>query len=295
MNQPQSVASVFSRAWELLTRNWIIIVPGIVVGAVVGIISGFLGFLGPPGSHWSVEYDVNPALAMTWVGGAFVRGIVLAGIAVLAAGAGGGAGTEELFVRGIILAGVGILAYIATTAYTVSMAGAAWARGTTTLADGSAAFKEEGGNVAMTALGLIGLGIVAATLLLLPWTWSGVNPVLIVSSQMISLLAFWIFTLYAMPAAIIGKRPGFSSIAESFRIATQRFVPTLIIGILIAVISFCAGLLTLPLYLIPFLGPIVSSVITQIVIPFAMLVIVGEYLNLRAAAAIAPPVSTRSL
>ena len=31
VNQPQTVASVFSRAWELLTRNWIIIVPGLVI------------------------------------------------------------------------------------------------------------------------------------------------------------------------------------------------------------------------------------------------------------------------
>ncbi len=58
-------------------------------------------------------------------------------------------------------------------------------------------------------------------------------------------------------------------------------MPTLIIAILIAVISFVLGLLTLPLHFIPFLGPIVSSVITQIVIAFAMLVIVGEYLSLR--------------
>jgi hypothetical protein len=246
MTQPSpSVESVFSRAWELLSRNWIIIVPGIVVGLIVGLISGLLA----PHAYTTAEYQNDPSLAMSNLG--------------------------SIFIRGVLVAGVGVLGYIATTAYTVGMAGAAWARGTTTLADGSAAFTERSGNIVMTAIGLILLGIIAA--------------VLAIPTITLSLLAFWIFTLYAMPAAVIGNQPGFSSIGESFRIAAKRFVPTLIIAILIAVISFILGLVTLPLHFIPFLGPIVSAVITQIVIAFAMLVIVGEYLSLRNAAAAVPP------
>src|SRR6202011_2230137 len=38
MTTPQPIESVFSRAWELLTRNWIIIVPGIVIGAILGVL-----------------------------------------------------------------------------------------------------------------------------------------------------------------------------------------------------------------------------------------------------------------
>ena len=244
MTQPPSVESVFSRAWTLLSSNWIIIVPGIVVGLIVGIVNGLL----TPHYYTSADYQNNPGLAMASVGGAFVRAIIIGCI--------------------------GVLGYIATTAYTVGMAGAAWARGTTTLADGSAALQERSGNIIMTAIGLIGLGIVAAILALPTIT--------------LSLLAFWIFTLYAMPAAVIGNAAGFSSIGQSFQIAAKRFVPTLIIAILIAVISFVLGLLTLPLHFIPFLGPIVSAVVTQIVIAFAMLVIVGEYLNLRNEGTIAP-------
>lgn len=247
MTQPPSVESVFSRAWTLLSSNWIIIVPGIIIGLIVGIINGLL----TPHTYTAAEYQNNPALAMASVGGAFVRAI--------------------------LIAGVGVLGYIATTAYTVGMAGAAWARGTTTLADGSAALSERSSNILMTAIGLILLGIVAAILALPTVT--------------LSLLAFWIFTLYAMPSAVIGNNPGFSSIGESFRIATKRFVPTFIIAILIGVISFVIGLVTLPLHFIPFLGPVVSSVITQIVIAFAMLVIVGEYLSLRSAGGITPPSS----
>ncbi len=245
MTQPPSVESVFSRAWELLSHNWIIIVPGVVIGLIVGIISGLL----TPHYYTAADYQNNPQLAMASIGGAFIRGV--------------------------LIAGVGILAYIATTAYTVGMAGAAWARGTTTLADGSAAFSERSGNILMTAIGLILLGIVAA--------------ILAIPTLTLSLLAFWVFTLYAMPSAIIGNNPGFSSIGESFRIAAKRFVPTLIIAILIAVISFVLGLLTVPLHFIPFLGPIISSIITQIVIAFAMLVIVGEYLSLRNAGTISSP------
>ncbi|MEA2785933.1 MAG: hypothetical protein QOF71_2037 [Candidatus Eremiobacteraeota bacterium] len=245
MTQPPSVESVFSRAWTLLSSNWIIIVPGVVIGVIVGIIHGLL----TPHVYTAADYQNNPSLAMASVGGAFMRAI--------------------------LMAGVGVLGYIATTAYTVGMAGAAWERGTTTLADGSAAFQERSGNVVMTAIGLILLGIVAA--------------VLAIPTITLSLLAFWIFTLYAMPAAVIGNQPGFSAIGQSFQIATKRFVPTLIIAILIAVISFVLGLLTLPLHFIPFLGPIVSAVITQIVIAFAMLVIVGEYLSLRNQGTIASP------
>lgn len=245
MTQPPSVESVFSRAWQLLSSNWIIIVPGIVIGLIVGVISGVL----TPHYYTSAEIQADPAAAMASLGGMALRGILIALVAVIG--------------------------YIANTAYTVGMAGAAWTRGTATMADGSAAFSENSGNILMTAIGLIGLGILAA--ILAPFTLT------------LSLLAFWIFTLYAMPAAVIGKQPGFGSIGESIQIAMKRFVPTLIIAVLIAVISFVVGLVTLPLHFIPFLGPIVSAVITQIVIAFAVLVIVGEYLSLRATSGAPPP------
>jgi hypothetical protein len=248
-SQPQPVEGVFSRAWELLTQNWIILIPGVVIGAIVGIISALL----TPHVYTSTDYSNNPGLAMATVGGAFMSAAILACL--------------------------GVVAYIATMAYTVGMAGAAWAKGTTTLADGSAAFQESAGNILITAIGLILLGIVAA--------------ILAIPTLGLALLAYSLFTLYAMPAAVIGKRAGFASISESFQIGAKRFVPTLIIAILIFVISFVLKLVTLPLYFIPFLGPIITGVVSQIVIAFAMLVIVGEYLNLRASGALtataAPP------
>ncbi|MBV8748343.1 MAG: hypothetical protein JO103_01380 [Candidatus Eremiobacteraeota bacterium] len=249
MTQPQPVESVFSRSWELLTRNWIIIVPGIVIGLIMGAVVGILaGIISIPASVTSSDGTVQ-------------------------AGAIAAAATATLFsafVAGILA----IVAFIATEAFTVGMAGAAWTRGTTTLADGSAAFQEAAGRILIAAIGLLLLGIVAAVLT--PFTFG------------LAFLAFVLFTLYTMPAAIVGGRPGFDALRESFQITTQRFVPTLIIAIIIGVISFVASLLTLPLHFIPLLGPIVSAVITQIVVAYGTLVVVGEYLNLRAAGAIPP-------
>jgi hypothetical protein len=231
---------VFARAWDLLTRNWIIIVPGLVIGLIVGAVSWLVS------PH--IAYDPNDPAA---VGGVLARAS-----------------------RGLILAIVGIVALIANQAYTVGMAGAAWERGRATLADGAASFREDAGRIVITAVGLIILAVVAA--------------LLAIPTFGLSLLAFYVFTLYAMPAAIVGNRPGFSSIAESFTITRARFVPTLILAILIFVISLVSGIVTAPLLFIPLLGAIIQACLVQAVVAYVVLVVVGEYLNLRAAAMIPP-------
>ncbi len=235
----QPVENVFARSWALLTRNWIIIVPGLVIGLVVGIIGQLLA---PP------TY-VDPDAGVVVVGGSFLGGIA----------------------RGFIGFALAVLAFIANQAYTTGMAGAAWERGSTTLADGSASLQEDAGRIVVTALGLIGLGIVAVGLA--PFTLG------------LSLLALLVFALYAFPAAVVGNRPGFSSIAESFAIARARFVPTLIVAVLICAISFVIALLGGLLHFAPLIGPVLTACITQAFVAFATLVIVGEYLNFRAAAA----------
>lgn len=240
MTTPQPVENVFARAWELLTHNWIIIVPGLVIGLVLGAISWVLT------PHYADTGDTSAAL-----GNALGRAS-----------------------RGVILAIAGIVAGIANQAYTVGMAGAAWERGTASLADGSASFREDAGRIVVTGIGLILLGIVAAILAL--------------PTLGLSLLAFYVFTLYAMPAAIVGNRPRFSSIAESFAITRARFIPTLILAIMIVAISLIAGLITAPLLFIPLLGPIIQTCLIQVAVAYVTLVVVGEYLNLRATAVIPP-------
>ncbi len=184
---------------------------------------------------------------------------------------------------GILRAAVSLVGYIATLSYTTGMAGAAWERGIATFADGAASFREDAGRIIITSIGLLILAAIAAILAL--------------PTFFLSLLAFYLFTLYAMPAAIVGNRPGFSSIAESFRIAGHRFVPTLIIAIVLAVIYVIAGIIAAFFSFAPFLGPIVGACIIQAAVAYATLVVVGEYLNLRnegrippASPAAAPPI-----
>lgn len=235
----QPVENVFARSWNLLTRNWIIIVPGLVIGLVVGIIGALLA---PP------TY-VDPDASVVVVGGSFLGGVA----------------------RGLVGFALTVLAFIANQAYTTGMAGAAWERGTTTLADGAASLQEDAGRIVVTALGLILLGIVAVGLA--PFTLG------------LSLLALLIFALYAFPAAVVGNRPGFSSIAESFAIARARFVPTLVVAVLICAIALVVALLGGLLRFAPLIGPILTACITQAFVAFATLVIVGEYLNFRGSAA----------
>ena len=126
----QSVEGVFGRSWQLLTHNWVLIVPGLIIGIVVGLAQAVFG---TPG-------DQSSGGSLAGAAGAFVANIVLTVIALLGA--------------------------IANTAYTTGMAGAAWERGTTTLDDGAAAFDADAGNVFVATIGLFVLGIVAAILAL---------------------------------------------------------------------------------------------------------------------------------
>ena len=235
--QVPSVENVFARAWDLLTRNWVIIVPGIVVGLVVGILNDVFR----SNASYAYGQPSGDTVAVAF-----------------------GLGT---FVTGIILAAVNIAGYIITQCYTAGMAGAAWQRGTTTLSDGSRAVHADAGNVLVAAILLFVLGLIA-TLLILP-------------TLFLSLLAFYIFTLYTIAAAVVGNRGGMDALRESFAIARARFGTTLIISVLLGLLQFLGGLIAYGFSFAPLLGPIISAIISQIVVAYAVLVIVGEYLVLR--------------
>jgi hypothetical protein len=241
----QSVENVFARSWDLLTKNWIIIVPGIVVGLVVGIVTGLFS---PDASADSS--DPFGALANL--------GTHIASSAIV--------GT------------IGIAGYIVTQCYTAGMAGAAWQRGTTTLEDGAIALRVDAGHVFIAALGLFGIGIIAA--------------ILVVPTLGLSFLAYYVFFIYTIASAVVGNHRGLEALAESYRIARTRFFPTLIIAVLLVVIRVCGGFIAAGLGWAPLIGPIVAAIIGQIVVAYATLVVVGEYLNLRGAptpAAQTPP------
>src|SRR5579871_3788602 len=114
MQSSEDLGNTFSHSWELLSKNWIIIVPGIVIGIVAAIAIAILGMFG-----------------------------VVSGVTLASAGM-ANAGLASAFLSAMIIGVVAMLASILVIAYTTGMAGAAWRTGVATLADGAAAFNAEG-------------------------------------------------------------------------------------------------------------------------------------------------------
>lgn len=235
--QVPTVENMFARAWDLLSKNWVIIVPGVVVGLIVGAFSGVYSLTQPD----TYGEPSGAAVSFAYGFGSFVANLILAIIA--------------------------IAGYIVTQCYTAGMAGAAWQRGTATLADGSRALNEDSGRVLGAAVYLFLFGILAV--ILAPFTFA------------LSIFAFYLFTLYTIAAAVVGKRGGMDALRESFAIARARFGTTLIIGILVGLLQVLGKLIAHLFSFAPLLGPIVAAIISQVVVAYAVLVIVGEYLVLR--------------
>ena len=238
MQSSQDLGGTFSRAWQLLTENWIMIVPGIVIAICAGIIIA--------------------ALAMVGFGAAVGFGTMgLAGASV-------GIGMLGAAVIGLIM----ILASILTIAYTTGMAGAAWRTGRATLEDGTAAFRTEGSATFVAMILLFVIGIAAA--ILAPFTLG------------LSVLVYWFLFIYVFAGVIVGNRSAGDAIGESVRLATRNFLTTLLVIILLGIAFAVAAWIGAILHHIPFLGSIVSYIIEQIVVAYAALVVVGEYVKLRA-------------
>ncbi len=238
--QSDPVQNIFARAWSLLAANPLIVVPGLVVGIGAGIIQSLVGPHAPSPDALSGDSAVV-------VGAGFTTGL----------GALAGAG---------ISAAVGILAFLITQTYTTGMAGAAWQTGRTTLADGSASFREDAGRL-LAAIVLIAIvGIVVGVLTLgLGWF----------------LVLF--FAIYTVPAVVLDNYGAVAAFRLSATIAVRRVVSTILIIALLIVIGVVISLVVLPFAFIPFLGPIIISIVSQAVTAYATLVIVGEYLATRRA------------
>jgi uncharacterized membrane protein len=148
------------------------------------------------------------------------------------------------------------------------MAEAAWRSGTATLDDGAATFRQDAASLFSAIILLLILGIIAV--LLAPFTVG------------ISVLAFWLFFLYTFASVVVGERSGLEALGESARITTKNFLMTLAVVILLCIAFLIAAWIGSVLQHIPFIGWIVSYLIDQIVAAFATVVIVGEYIKLRA-------------
>jgi hypothetical protein len=130
--QSDSVENIFARAWSLLTKNPVIVLPGVVVGLVVGIIQALI----TPHPHVVDAAGNTDAVAAVASAGSTVAS---AAISVV----------------------VSVLAFLLTQTYTTGMAGAAWQSGTTTLADGRASFREDAGRLLAAVLLIAVVGILA--------------------------------------------------------------------------------------------------------------------------------------
>ena len=224
---PQNVESTFSRSWELLTKNWVIIVPGLVVAIITAVIDYLIA---PHSSVYGVSWWSSASTS-------------------------------------ILLSLVTLAGFIAAQCYTIGMAGAAWRHGKTNLSDGTRAFERDAGNTFVAIIGLV-IALIVAAVLALPTIG-------------ISLLLYFYFFIYTYAAAIIGERPGFAAMGDSFRIAARRVAPTLIVTVMYVVIMIVGVVISGALNFIPFIGPVVGEIVIQIVLAYVTLVVAGEYLALR--------------
>jgi len=134
MQSSEDLGSTFGRAWQLLSNNWIMIVPGIVIGIVAAIVVWLLTLYG-----------------------------IASGVGFTAVGM-GGAGVMSAFLSAVLVLAVIMLASILVIAYTTGMAGAAWRSGTATLNDGAAAFRDDAAQIFIAVVLLFLLGCVAVAL-----------------------------------------------------------------------------------------------------------------------------------
>ncbi len=201
--------AVFSASWRLFVRNWVIAVPPVLAGIVIsialcGYVAVLIGALGVAG--WSA------LLTSQHVDQAAVTTLVLVGM-----------------LGGCVLFVVAVLAALWSECAMYGMADAAWARGTTTLSDGFAAFRSRAGAVVVAFIGICGLALVALVLAL--------------PTLFLSLLALPFVTFYAIPAAVGGGRDGFDAIGESFRLIRRFFGPSIITWLLLIAIQYGVSML----------------------------------------------------
>lgn len=173
-----------------------------------------------------------------------------------------------LFFGTIIAVALRMVAAVVAIAFTAGMAAAAWSRGTAGFADGAAAFRRNGLQ-AFFALILMTLLALLAAALVVPTFW-------------LSVLAYVIFLLYTMPAVLVGNRTATEAVIESIGMAWRSFGVTFAVVVLIILLAVAGGLLGTLLARLPFLGNVLGWIIMEVVVGYATLVVVGEYLQLRA-------------
>ncbi len=130
MQSSEDLGNTFGRAWQLLSSNWIIIVPAVVIGIIGGIIINI-------------------------VAGLFIGG----GAAVGSLG--------SILLGGLLTLAISTIIQILTIGFTTGMGIAAWRTGRAQISDGSAVFSN-GGAVQTIVLWMV-IGVVLALIPILGW------------------------------------------------------------------------------------------------------------------------------
>lgn len=185
-----------------------------------------------------------------------------------------GSGVFWQFLQSIVAVAVRILGALIAIAFTTGMAGAAWEHGKATLADGLAAFKHEGLHLLEALILLFLMGLVASAL--------------VIPTFGISLLLYMTFMIYTMPAVVVAGRSATDAIVDSVRTAARNLGLTLLLVVLIVVLALAGGLAGDAASHVPLLGQALSWVLMELVVAYATLVVVGEYLSLHRSANQAP-------
>ena len=131
MPDSAAASSIFSRAWRLLTRNWVIIVPSIVIGLAVNFFAHILE--GPDAGSL--------------------------------ADAGSGAAMYAFYMTTIVLVVVQILGSVLSIAFTTGMAKTAWTGEKARLSDGLACFARHPWSAIGSMVLLLLIGFIAAALI----------------------------------------------------------------------------------------------------------------------------------
>ncbi|MBV8489315.1 MAG: hypothetical protein JO199_02205 [Candidatus Eremiobacteraeota bacterium] len=238
MQDVGDIENTFQRAWALLVRNPILAVPGLIMGAVA--------------------FAVLFVVLTLFVGAFLVTGVT----------GSSSVGWLTFGIAGLLTAALIVAIAIIQTGWVTGMAGTAWATGTATLNDGWSALSRTAGEIFLTMLIMLGLGLLAILLALPTLT--------------LSLWAYFVFFMYAMPAVIIGGIPASRAIGESCRMAARNFWPTLGIAAIAICVSFvAAGIGGEISRMQSFMGGMLAMVIQQAALAYTTLLIVGEYLKLQ--------------
>jgi hypothetical protein len=136
MRTSPGIAATLARAWDLLRRNWIIIVPSVVIGAVSAAAATVLARSG-------------------WLSWQFFGGLNDQG-----------PGAYWSFLAAVVAMALRLVVAVIAMAFTAGMAAAAWTRGRAVFADGTAVFRRNGLHAFFALLLLTLIGIFAAALLL---------------------------------------------------------------------------------------------------------------------------------